>query len=323
MIDWSAQRVIVTGGGGFLGKGVCATLRARGVTDDRLFVPRSKDYDLTDEAACRRMYDEAFGSERASVVIHLAGEVGGIGAYRARPAEFFHRNLVMGAHVLEHARTSGMIDAGGRYVLVGTASSYPADAEVPLKEEDFWRGYPDAGGAAYGLAKRALAGMLRTYHQQYGLACAHVVPINLYGPGDHFDSEAAHVVPALVGRMVQAQERAEDLVCWGSGKATREFLYVDDAAEAIVRSSERVEVPEEINIGPGRETSIRELVETMAAVVGFEGAIEWDTTKPDGAPRRAVDVTRAQKLLDWSAAIDLRTGLERTVADYRKLRSGE
>lgn len=305
-IDWTSKRVCVTGGAGFLGRVVCEKLRARGVAEDRLFVPRRAEYDLTDEASVQRMYDDA----RPDVVIHLAAEVGGIGANREHPGRFFFANMAMGMHLIEHGRRRGL----EKFVQTGTVCAYPKFAEVPFREDAMWAGYPEETNAPYGVAKKSLFVMLDAYRREYGLASAVVVPVNLYGPHDNFDLKTSHVIPALIRKCVEAKRRGDDkIVCWGTGSASREFLYVDDAAEGILVAAEKMDDPLPINLGTNHEVPIRELVETIVELTGFEGDIEWDTSKPDGQPRRCLDVTRARERLGWRAEVDLREGLRRTI----------
>jgi GDP-L-fucose synthase len=269
------------------------------------------DYDLTDRGAVRRMLEEV----RPEVVVHLAARVGGIGANRRNPGLFFHDNMAMGLHLLEECRLQGV----GRVVLLGTICSYPRDTPVPFREEALWDGYPEATNAPYGIAKKALLEMGRAYRAQYGLDVVAVMPVNLYGPGDHFDLEDSHVVPALVRKMVTAvREGAEEVEVWGSGKATREFLYVEDCAAGIVAAAERLEGPEPVNLGAGEEIAIRDLAKAIAAEAGFRGRLRFDPSRPDGQPRRRLDTSRAERLLGWRARTPLLTGLRRTVAWYAK-----
>ena len=319
MSFWDGKRVIVTGGGGFLGGAVCRVLEERGVPASNVFVARSAVYDLRERAACEKLYRESFGGNPADVVIHVAGTVGGIGATMARPGEFFHDNAAMGLHLIEAFRGAGLIERGARFVMVGTAAAYPVGAPVPLREESLWHGLPSEAGASYGVAKLMAMEMLGAYRRQYGMRSGYLVPINLYGPGDHFEEERSHVAAALIRRFIEAADRGDrEVVCWGTGSATRDFLYVDDAAEGIVRAAEVMEEPKAINLGTGRETPIRELAETIGAAAGFRGEIRWDTTKPDGAPRRFVDISRAGELLGWRPAVSMEEGVGRTVAWYRE-----
>ena len=312
-MNWTTSRVCVTGGAGFLGQFVCEKLRQRGVSDDRLFVPRRKDYDLTTEADVARMYDDA----RPDVVIHLAAEVGGIGANRDHPGRFFFANAAMGLHLIEHGRRRGI----AKFVQTGTVCAYPKFAAVPFNEDDLWNGYPEETNAPYGVAKKALFVMLDGYKREYGLNCAVVVPVNLYGPHDNFDLHTCHVIPALIRKCVEARDRkATHIDCWGTGSASREFLYVDDAAEGIVAAAEKVDDPTPINLGTGREITIKALVELVARLCNFTGEIRWDPTKPDGQPRRCLDTTKAQRLMDFRAAVDFDEGLRRTIAWFEQNR---
>jgi GDP-L-fucose synthase len=308
MLDVAAQRVTVTGGAGFLGRAVCAALQARGAT--RVFVPRRRDFDLTVEADVARMYEAA----QPDVVIHLAGEVGGIGANTAHPGRFFYANMAMGMHLIEHARRRGV----RKFIHTGTVCAYPKHCPVPFREEDLWNGYPEETNAPYGVAKKSLFVMLDGYRREYGLRSAVVVPVNLYGPGDNFDPESSHVIPALIRKCEDARrEQAAEIVCWGTGSATREFLHVADAAEGIVRAAEVMDDPVPINLGGGAEIAIRDLVGRVAAACGFTGRIAWDTSKPDGQPRRGLDVSRARELLGWRPERDFDVGLAETVAWWR------
>jgi GDP-L-fucose synthase len=307
-IDLSTRRVLVTGGSGFLGRAVCRRLRERGC--DRILAPGSTDFDLTREEAVSRMYDEL----QPDLVIHLAGAVGGIGANADSPGRFFHTNLAMALHLIEHARRSGI----EKFVQVGTVCQYAEAAPLPLREDDLWNGYPEPRTAAYGIAKRAAMVMLDAYRRQYGLASACVLPVNLYGPGDNFDPRTSHVVAALIRKCVEAVERGEDhIVCWGTGEASREFLYVDDAAEGVLRAAEVVDEPIPINLGTGREITIRELVDLIAKLTVFEGEIRWDASKPDGRARLCLDVTRARERLGWEAQVSMEEGLRSTIEWWR------
>jgi GDP-L-fucose synthase len=271
---------------------------------------RSRDYDLTHEAQVERMMADL----KPEAIIHLAAVVGGIGANRSHPGTFFFKNLMMGALLLEHARRAGV----GRFVSVGTICSYPKFTPVPFREEELWNGYPEETNAPYGLAKKMLLVQSQAYRQEYGYDAVNVLLVNLYGPGDNFDPETSHVIPALIRKCVEAADsNADVLEVWGTGQATREFLYVEDAAEAIVRAAERLEGSEPVNLGAGMEISIRDLAEKIAALCGFKGKLVWDRTKPDGQPRRCLDVSRASKLLGWTAKTPFDEGLKRTVAWYR------
>ncbi len=316
--DWSNKRVVVTGGAGFLGKVVCAKLKERGVSGDHLFVPRRRDFDLTCEEACKRLYRSAFSGKPVDVMIHLAAEVGGIGANRKSPGRYFFANMAMALHLIEEARKNDFVDRGAKFVQVGTICAYPKFTPVPFNEEELWNGYPEETNAPYGVAKKAAWQMLDAYKLQYAMKSAYVLPVNLYGPDDNFDLESSHVIPALIRKCVEAQERGDSkIVCWGTGKASREFLYVDDAAEGIIRAAEVMDEPTPINLGAGFEITIKDLVELIVKLTGFKGTIEWDATKPDGQPRRCLDTSRAAKLLDWRAKVGFEEGLKRTIEWYR------
>jgi GDP-L-fucose synthase len=319
--DWTDKRVIVTGGAGFLGQVVCQKLRDRGVKPDHLFVPRKDDFDLTTEAACTRLYDEAFRGQPTDCVIHLAAEVGGIGANRDNPGRYFYANMAMALHLIERFRARGYHDRGGMFVQTGTICAYPKFASIPFNEADIWDGYPEETNAPYGVAKKAAWQMLDAYKLQYGMHSAYVLPVNLYGPNDNFNLHSSHVIPALIRKCVEAQDRADDHIeCWGTGSASREFLYVDDAAEGIIRAAEVMEEPTPINLGAGFEITIKDLVELIVKLTGFEGEIRWDATKPDGQPRRSLDTRRAKELLGWEAQMPFEEGLKRTIAWFREHR---
>ena len=307
-MDWSHKRVVVTGGAGFLGRVVCDRLRSAGCRD--IFVPRRAEYDLTSESAVRRLYDSA----KPHVVLHLAAEVGGIGANRENPGRFFFANMAMGLHLIEEARKRNL----EKFVQVGTICAYPKFTPVPFKEEDLWNGYPEETNAPYGVAKKALLVMLESYRAQYGLKGVYLLPVNLYGPHDNFDLRSSHVIPALIRKCVEAVDsRAPYIECWGTGSASREFLYVDDAADGILAAADIMEDPVPINLGTNMEITIRDLVTLIARLTGFTGEIRWDASKPDGQPRRCLDVTRADRLLHWHARIGFEEGLRRTIDWYR------
>jgi GDP-L-fucose synthase len=311
MIDLARKRLVVTGGAGFLGRHVVAALRRRGC--DRIVVPRRADCDLTVAAAVARLFETA----RPEIVIHLAAVVGGIGANRAQPGRFFYENSQMGLLLMEHARRAGV----EKFVGVGTICSYPKFTPVPFREECLWDGYPEETNAPYGLAKKLLLVQGQAYRQQYGFNAIHLLPVNLYGPGDNFDPGSSHVIPALIRKCVEAREagRAE-VECWGDGLATREFLYVDDCAEALVLATERYDEGEPVNIGAGFEISIRDLTTLVGEHTRFTGRFVFDPTKPNGQPRRALDVTRARERFGFSATTDFGEGLLRTVAWYEAQR---
>ncbi|HPO44272.1 MAG TPA: GDP-L-fucose synthase [Spirochaetota bacterium] len=308
MMDLAKKRIMVTGGAGFLGSFIVKTLRARGCRD--IFVPREKEYDLVDGAAVRRAYEDS----RPQVVIHLAARVGGIGANRENPGKFFYDNLMMGAQLMEEARLRGV----EKFVALGTICAYPKFAPVPFREEDLWNGYPEETNAPYGIAKKMLLVQAQAYRRQYGLNSIFLLPVNLYGPGDNFDPGSSHVVPALIRKCVEAARRGDKSVpVWGTGKATREFLYVEDCAEAVVLATERYESPEPVNIGAGFEISIKDLAEKIAALAGFKGVLEWDASKPDGQPRRMLDTSRAEREFGFKARTGFDEGLRRTVEWYK------
>ena len=314
MIDLTRQRICVTGGAGFLGKAVCRQLREKGVDEANIFVPRRRDYDLTREPDVQRLYHDA----KPDIVIHLAAEVGGIGANRDHPGRFFYANMAMGLHLVEHAR----INSIRKFVQTGTVCAYPKFAPVPFNEKDIWNGYPEETNAPYGVAKKAMFVMLDGYRREYGLESAVVVPVNLYGPHDNFDLHTSHVIPALVRKCIEARERGDAFIeCWGTGSASREFLYVDDAAAGIIAATEREIDPSPINLGTGNEITIRDLVVLVAKLCSFKGEIRWDATKPDGQPRRCLDTSLAKQVLGWQAQVDFETGLSRTIAWYEKQRA--
>jgi GDP-L-fucose synthase len=299
--------VLVTGGGGFLGSHLVERMRADGVEP---FVARKRDYDLTRWDDAERLFSDA----RPELVIHLAAEVGGIGANRDNPGRYWYANLMMGAHVLELARVNGT----AKVVTLGTICEYPKFTPVPFREDDLWNGYPEETNAPYGIAKKSVLVGAQTYRQQYGMHAIHLLPVNLYGPGDNFDLETSHVIPALIRKMIAAEEAGErEVVLWGDGTPTREFLYVEDAAEGIWTAAQRYDDPEPVNLGSGTEITIRELAETVAELTGFSGELDWDASKPNGQPRRRLDVSRAEELFGFRARTDFREGLERTIAWYR------
>jgi GDP-L-fucose synthase len=305
MSFWEKRRVVVSGGNGFLGSFVVVKLRAAGCLS--LSIPHSREYDLREKAEALRLFKDA----RPDIFIHLAAVVGGIGANRANPGKFFYDNLAMGINAIEAARIAGV----EKFVCAGTICSYPKFTPVPFREEDFWNGYPEETNAPYGLAKKMLLVQLQAYRQQYGFNGIYLTPVNLYGPRDNFDLESSHVIPALIRKCWEAkQARAGEITAWGTGNATREFLYVEDAAEGIVAAAEKYEKSELVNLGSGQEISIRDLVELICASVGFEGAVKWDPTKPDGQPRRCLDTSRAATEFGWRAKTKLRDGMRKTIA---------
>jgi len=300
--------VLVTGGGGFLGSHLVERLQREGIDP---FVARRGDYDLTVPSETERLFADA----KPDLVFHLAAEVGGIGANMANPGRYWYANLMMGTHVLEQSRRAGI----EKLVLVGTICSYPKFAPVPFREDDLWDGYPEETNAPYGVAKKALLVGAQAYREQYGLNTAFLLPVNLYGPRDNFDLENSHVIPALIRKMLEAQGSGEgEVVLWGDGSPTREFLYVEDCAEALWLASQRYDGPEPVNLGTGEEISIRELAEVIAAKTGFEGEIVWDTSKPNGQPRRRLDVSRAEERFGFRARTPFSEGIERTVSWYRQ-----
>jgi len=296
-------RALVTGGGGFLGSHLAERLERDG---HDVFVARRRDYDLTHEEDARRLFADA----RPEVVFHLAAEVGGIGANRANPGRYWYANLMMGAHVLEAARLHGI----EKLVIAGTVCSYPKFTPVPFNEDDLWNGYPEETNAPYGVAKKAVLVGAQAYREQYGLRTAYLLPANLYGPRDNFHPTNAHVIPDLIRKMLEGRD---EVVLWGDGSPTREFLYVDDAVEGLVLAAERYDGAAPVNLGTGGEISIRDLAELVADVTDFAGTITWDTSMPNGQPRRGLDASRARELFGWEARTPLREGLEQTVAWYR------
>jgi GDP-L-fucose synthase len=311
---WQDKKVIVTGGGGFLGSFVVETLRQRGAAD--IFIPRKRDYDLTDPNVIKRMYDDALQGvdPKNVIVIHLAANVGGIGANRAHPAEFFYDNLIMGVEMMHQAWKRGV----GKFVATGTVCAYPKFTPVPFKEDDLWNGYPEETNAPYGLAKKMMLVQAQAYRQQYGFNAIFLLPVNLYGPRDNFDLQSSHVIPALIRKAVEAQERGEkELPVWGDGSPTREFLYVEDAADGIVTAAEKYNGDQPVNLGSGYEISIKALAEMIVKMTGFEGKLVWQTDKPNGQPRRALDVTRAREYFGWSARVPFEEGMRRTIEWFK------
>ncbi|HEY1368036.1 MAG TPA: GDP-L-fucose synthase [Gaiellaceae bacterium] len=301
------MRVLVTGGGGFVGSHVVERLQTDGVEP---FVARRRDYDLTREADVARLFADA----QPELVVHLAAVAGGIGANRAAPGRFWYANLLMGAHVIEHSRLAAV----EKLVLLGTVCSYPKLTPVPFREDDLWQGYPEETNAPYGVAKKSQLVGAQAYRDEYGLTSIYLLPANMYGPRDHFHPTNAHVIPDLIRKMVDAQDGGErEIVLWGDGTPTREFLYVEDCAEAVWLAAQRYDGADPVNVGTGREITIRELAELVAELTGFDGEIVWDTTKPNGQPRRSLDTTRAEQLFGFRARTPLRDGLERTIGWYR------
>jgi GDP-L-fucose synthase len=311
---WAGKSVVVTGGAGFLGSFVVEKLRERGAKD--IFVPRSKEYDLRDIDSIRRLLRDT----RPELVIHLSAVVGGIGANRTHPAEFFYDNLMMSVPLLHESWKAGV----QKFVVTGTICAYPKFTPVPFKEKDLWNGYPEETNAPYGLAKKMLLVQSQAYRQQYGFNSVFLLPVNLYGPRDNFNPESSHVIPALIKKCVDAKERGDDHIeVWGTGSATREFLYVEDAAEAIVLASERYNDDEPVNLGSSMEISIRDLVIIIKKTVGFEGEIIWDSSKPDGQPRRSLDTSRAERSFGFHAKTSFEEGMRKTIEWYLAERSGK
>jgi GDP-L-fucose synthase len=331
---WSAKRVIVTGGRGFLGSFVTEKLIQRGATD--ILVPRVEDYDLTDHDSIRRLMDDALSPDvpvqlrlaeeitrspksdmhpSDLVILHLAAHVGGIGANREHPAEFFYDNLMMGVELMHQAWQRGV----GKFVAIGTVCAYPKFTPVPFREDDIWNGYPEETNAPYGLAKKMLLVQAQAYRQQYGFNAIYLLPVNLYGPRDNFDLASSHVIPALIRKALEAKARGErELVAWGDGSPTREFLYVEDAAAGMLDAAEKYDGHEPVNLGSGNEISIKDLTELIIRLTGFEGGLIWDTSKPNGQPRRGLDVSRAERYFGWKAQVSFEDGLRRTIEWYRQ-----
>ena len=309
-MSWLAdKRITVTGGAGFLGNYVVRKLRELGCQN--IFVPRSKDYNLVDNEAVKRLYRDS----KPDIVIHLAAIVGGIGANRENPGKFFYDNLMMGVQMMEQGRLSGI----EKFVATGTICAYPKFTPVPFQEKNLWNGYPEETNAPYGLAKKMLLVQSQAYRQQYGFNSIYLLPVNLYGPGDNFDPESSHVIPALIKKCVDAIEKGEkEIVAWGTGKPTREFLYVEDAAAGIVLATEKYDKPEPVNLGAGVEISIKDLVALIAKLTGFKGKIIWDTSKPDGQPRRCLDTSRAEQEFGFKAKTNFEVGLRKTIDWFRE-----
>lgn len=306
-MELNGARVVVTGGSGFLGRRVVAALEGRKCAS--VFSPRSAQYDLREKSQVIRLYED----HRPDVVVHLAAIVGGIGANRAHPGRFFYENLVMGVETLEQARRFGV----RKFVGIGTICAYPKFTPVPFREDDLWNGYPEETNAPYGLAKKMLLVQAQAYREQYGFDAITLLPVNLYGPGDNFDPQSSHVIPALIRKIVDAKLRGDDhIVAWGSGAASREFLYVEDAAEGIVLATERFDGGDPVNLGAGREIAVRDLVQVIARLCAFDGEIRWDASQPDGQPRRMLDTSRATERFGFVADTDFETGLQRTIDWY-------
>jgi GDP-L-fucose synthase len=308
---WQNKRICVTGGAGFLGSFVLQGLKGRGATD--IFVPLIEEYDLVNPQDINRMLD----ASRPDIIIHLAALAGGIGANRARPADFFYINLMMGVQLMHEAWKRGV----SKFVAIGTVCAYPKFTPVPFKEANLWEGYPEETNAPYGLAKKMLLVQAQAYRQQYGFNAIYLLPVNLYGPGDNFDLETSHVIPALVRKCIEAQEKGDkEVVLWGDGSPTREFLYAGDAADGILAAAEFYNGEEPINIGSGQEISIKDLAELVTRLTGYTGRLVWDTTKPNGQPRRALDTSRAAAYFGWRATVPFEEGLRRTIDWYRQNR---
>ena len=307
---WPGRRVMVTGGGGFLGRAVVKRLKSAGA--DEVFVPRSREYDLRTLGGI----ESALVEGRPQMVIHLAAVVGGIGANRENPGRFFYENAVMGIQLMEEARLAGV----EKFVTIGTVCSYPKFTPVPFREDDLWNGYPEETNAPYGLAKKMLLVQGQAYRQQYGFNVIHLIPVNLYGPGDNFDPASSHVIPALIKKCVDAREAGDPFIeVWGTGSASREFIYVEDAARGIVMAAELHEGPEPVNLGVGSEIAVRDLVGLIVELTGFAGDVQWDTSKPDGQPRRALDTTRAAQGFGFEAQTPFRDGLRAAIGWYESM----
>ena len=301
------KKIIVTGGAGFLGKHLVKKLTERGVSKDNIFIPYHKEYDLRKEKDIKRMFSDF----KADIVIHLAARVGGIGFNREKPGELFYDNLMIGVQLMEQARLNNI----EKFVAIGTICAYPKFTPVPFKEKDLWNGYPEETNAPYGLAKKMMLVQSQAYRQQYGFNSIFLLPVNLYGPGDNFDPSSSHVIPALIKKCVDAKEK---ITVWGTGKASREFLYVEDAAEGIVLATEKYNKSEPVNLGAGFEITIKDLVEKIVKLTGFKGKIEWDHSKPDGQPRRMLDVSKAKKEFGFTAKTDFDEGLKKAIGWYKK-----
>ena len=311
---WQDKKVIVTGGAGFLGSFVIEKLKQRGATD--IFIPRIENYNLVDPNDIKRLYvDTLTGIDPKNVVIiHLAANVGGIGANREHPADFFYDNLMMGVELMHQAYKNGI----GKFVAIGTVCAYPKFTPVPFKEDDLWIGYPEETNAPYGLAKKMMLVQAQSYRQQYGFNAIFLLPVNLYGPRDNFNLTTSHVIPALIRKAVEAKDRGDkELLAWGDGSPTREFLYVEDAADGILTAAEKYDGDLPVNLGSGHEISIKDLTEMIVKMTGFEGRITWQTDKPNGQPRRGLDVTRAKELFDWCAQVPFEEGMKRTIEWFK------
>ncbi len=307
---WSNKKVLITGGAGFLGRSVVAQLKAQGCHN--LVIPRKKEYNLCHVSAIKKLFKKS----KPDIVIHLAAVVGGIGANRQNPAKFFYENLLMGVQLIEQSRLFGV----SKFISVGTICAYPKFTPVPFKEDDLWNGYPEETNAPYGLAKKMLLVQSQAYREQYGFNAIYLLPVNLYGPGDNFDLDSSHVIPAVIRKCIEAKRRGDrQIVVWGTGKPSREFLYVDDCARAIVMATEKYNKSDPVNIGIGEEILIKDLVHLIAKLTGFKGDIVWDPAFPDGQPRRCLDVSRAWREFGFKAKMSLVTGLKKTIAWYMRV----
>ena len=308
MAFWKSKNILLTGGAGFLGSYILENLiQKRGVSDSQVIIPRSKDLDLRKWEDCRKV------AENADFIIHLAARVGGIGFNQKYPGTLFYDNIMMGVQLMEAARLEGI----QKFVQVGTVCSYPKYTPAPFKEESLWNGYPEETNAPYGIAKKALLVMAQAYRQQYGMNIIYLIPVNLYGPKDNLDLESSHVIPALIRKFSEAVEKKKKVVVvWGTGEASREFLYVEDAAEGILAATEKYDKPDPVNLGTGQEITIKQLVNLIVELTGFDGQVIWDTSRPDGQPRRCLDTSRAKKEFAFEAKTNLRVGLQKTIAWY-------
>ncbi len=314
---WKGKRVILTGGAGFLGSFVTEKLKQRGATD--IFIPRIEDYNLVDPNDIRRVFNDSLKDvdPKNVVIIHLAANVGGIGANLEHPAEFFYDNLMMGVELMHQAYKNSV----GKFTAIGTVCAYPKFTPVPFKEDDLWMGYPEETNAPYGLAKKMMLVQAQAYRQQYGFNAIFLLPVNLYGPRDNFNPKSSHVIPALIRKAIEAGERGDsELVVWGDGSPTREFLYVEDAANGIVTAAEKYNGSEPVNLGSGYEISIKDLAEMIVRLTGFKGKLAWQTDKPNGQPRRGLDVTRAKEYFGWKAQVPFEEGMRRTIEWFKKSR---
>lgn len=306
-MDFKNKKILLTGGAGFLGSFVKEKLLGKGISKKNIFIPRANDFDLRKWENCQKVVDEQ------DIIIHLAAKVGGIGFNREKPGELFYDNAAMGIQLMEAARLTGI----KKFVAIGTICAYPKFTSVPFKEDDLWSGYPEETNAPYGLAKKMMLVQAQAYRQQYGFNAIYLLPVNLYGPRDNFNPESSHVIPALIKKVADAQKNGKDFIeVWGTGKATREFLYVEDAAEGIVSATEKYDKSEPVNLGSGMEISIKDLTELICRLMDFKGEIHWDATKPDGQPRRCLDISRAEKEFDFKAKTNFEEGLKKTIDWY-------